>query len=1267
MQSGKESKRIHLLLKTNDKSFLRRNYILLIAAVWFFAMAFVINNYWSVSSTPRAIQKTLEKNIIERQSQVSRFLEDSALLNTIRDNKLDVKTVQDLINKDFYIFLYQSGQDGSTVEKFWSTQVVQPDSLIIQQPDTEEFSKLSNGWFLSRVKSYTGAGGTYKFVCLIPVKWDYYIENKYLQNNFVGLPNIEKAYNINIEGKGLPIRDVHGKAIFYLDESASHHAGHTNLWALTIGIIALLMFLFFMNRLANYVAQNFGLVKGVTALVAMLLIITVLSYKLNPYNFRQLKLFTPSTPHDGLFQRSLGEILVNSLIFIWVVLFTRYHYRYDLSSLGKISPLVRYLLAFVISLIMSGITFVMGGVIITLISDHQISFDVLNFFSLDVYSFVGFIVLTCLATGYYFFVQLLIHPLRVLIPQSVWWRLMSIATSGLLILTFTGGGQIAFNISLLLWLVLFVFLLDFKVLLLHAYRLVSSRFIFWTFFFSVSITAVVIVENRINELREREKFAENLYNKADPTGPVIMNIILTDFRSEYLSKIFYRFKDPLESLLLKDSLLNESFSGYLNKYNTEIYTFDTSGAPLFNLRPATFNDLNAIIQTQGRPTDVPDLYYYDVSYSNFNYITRKTIIDPDGVKEGYIFIVAKPKQFRNEALYPELFSRGNKNALESSSEYAFAIYNKGTLATSYNDYPFSTQISERAFTHNGFKTYHKKGYEELWYRPQPGTVIIITRQDRFILESITLFAYLFCSFLLITLVFNIVGSFISDKTGRDKRSSFWQLTIRNQVHGTIILISVFSFIVIGVSSILFFINRYHSNNREFLSRTIHVMENELHNTIDSATAHTIITKSLDQVSKETLSQIINKVSDIHATDINLYNLNGSLEISSLPLPYENGILSDQMDPLAWYHLNKLKESQYFQEQKIGTLPYLSNYIPVRNENGTEYAYLNIPFFESQKKLQDEISNFLVAIINLNAFIFLIAGIIALFITNKITRSFSIISNKMREVNLQTGNEEIEWHRKDEIGDLVNEYNKMVRQLELSADKLARSEREGAWREMARQVAHEIKNPLTPMKLNLQYLQMAIERNSADVKSISLYVSGIILEQIDHLSKIASDFSQFANLGNTDPQLLDVNEVLESVVSLYATNEKVDINAQYEESLTVKADKTQLNRLFTNLLQNAVQSVPEFRNIRIEIKSFSSGNEAVITVKDNGIGIPAAMQSKIFMPNFTTKSSGTGLGLAMCKGIVERLNGSITFETKENEWTIFKVAIPLAMEDLQQHS
>ena len=266
---------------------------------------------------------------------------------------------------------------------------------------------------------------------------------------------------------------------------------------------------------------------------------------------------------------------------------------------------------------------------------------------------------------------------------------------------------------------------------------------------------------------------------------------------------------------------------------------------------------------------------------------------------------------------------------------------------------------------------------------------------------------------------------------------------------------------------------------------------------------------------------------------------------------------------------------------------------------------------------------------------------------------------MKEINIGKVNEEIIWNRKDEIGELVDEYNKMVKKLDTSAAMLARSEREGAWREMARQVAHEIKNPLTPMKLNLQYLQMAIDTNSPNVKDISIYVAKILVEQIDHLSQIATDFAQFANIGRTKNQVFNLNDSIKHVSSLYSANERLHITlSPHKEKIMIRADRTQINRLLTNLIQNAIQSVPESRTAEIDIETREDNGRVIVSVKDNGSGIPEHMTSKIFTPNFTTKTSGTGLGLAMCKGIVEKLDGRIWFETREDEYTIFSVELPL---------
>jgi nitrogen fixation/metabolism regulation signal transduction histidine kinase len=415
----------------------------------------------------------------------------------------------------------------------------------------------------------------------------------------------------------------------------------------------------------------------------------------------------------------------------------------------------------------------------------------------------------------------------------------------------------------------------------------------------------------------------------------------------------------------------------------------------------------------------------------------------------------------------------------------------------------------------------------------------------------------------------------------------------------------------------------------------------------------------DSASQQNLAKLVSEVADIHNADVNVYDLEGNLQVSSENDVYEKGILSNKMHPLAYYHLDRMREIQFVQKENLSSLEYWSIYSTVRNDRGEVMKYLNIPYFSSQIDLKQEISNFLVTIINLNAFIFLIAGVIALFITNKITQSFSLISEKMKEITLGKTNEEIVWNRNDEIGDLVIQYNKMVHQLEESADALAKSEREGAWREMARQVAHEIKNPLTPMKLSMQYLQKAINSNQPNIRELTVNVANTLIEQIDHLSKIAADFSQFANITNKKIELVDLHQVIGVLVDLYSSDPKVEMSwKKIPGSVVLKADKTHMNRVFTNLFANAVDSCTHREACVIEINEKQEDGMITISIRDNGDGIPNEMHSKIFMPNFTTKTSGTGLGLAMSKSIIEQAGGRIWFETEEGVGTVFFVELPV---------
>ena len=247
--------------------------------------------------------------------------------------------------------------------------------------------------------------------------------------------------------------------------------------------------------------------------------------------------------------------------------------------------------------------------------------------------------------------------------------------------------------------------------------------------------------------------------------------------------------------------------------------------------------------------------------------------------------------------------------------------------------------------------------------------------------------------------------------------------------------------------------------------------------------------------------------------------------------------------------------------------------------------------------------------------------------------------------------------------LVAEYNKMIRQLEESAQLLARSERESAWREMAKQIAHEIKNPLTPMKLSIQYLQRALDEDSPNTKELAGRVSKTLIEQIDNLSEIATAFSSFAKMPKAKNEVMDLVEVVNGVVDLFKKEENVTIQmTNYTEKAIIYADKNQLISAFNNLVKNATQAIPEDRDGKIDVIVLEEYGHFKVVVMDNGSGIPEHQQDKVFVPNFTTKNSGTGLGLAITKRVVESARGRIWFESTENKGTTFYVELPMYNEE-----
>jgi nitrogen fixation/metabolism regulation signal transduction histidine kinase len=346
---------------------------------------------------------------------------------------------------------------------------------------------------------------------------------------------------------------------------------------------------------------------------------------------------------------------------------------------------------------------------------------------------------------------------------------------------------------------------------------------------------------------------------------------------------------------------------------------------------------------------------------------------------------------------------------------------------------------------------------------------------------------------------------------------------------------------------------------------------------------------------------------------------------------------------------------------LGNNQYQTAYISVKSVKGKVLGVLGVPYFDSKPELDRQIIEVISSVLSVFAIMFLLFLLLSYWASNILTVPLRLITQKIRKINLYQLNQPLEWKSDDEIGVMIGAYNQMLRKLEDSKQELAESEKVAAWREMARQVAHEIKNPLTPMKLKIQHLQRTTYKDMPDSVSINKTLDAII-DQIDNISDIATSFSDFAKMPLPKNEFFEITDVLEKTANLYAEDKKIVLHSDIQaKGVYVMGDRQLTGRIITNLIINGIQSVPENRQPEIMLKLHTDEGNVYIEVKDNGTGIAENIRNRVFLPNFTTREQegGTGLGLAIAKRGIEHAGGTIWFESEEDYGTSFFMSLPIS--------
>lgn len=599
--------------------------------------------------------------------------------------------------------------------------------------------------------------------------------------------------------------------------------------------------------------------------------------------------------------------------------------------------------------------------------------------------------------------------------------------------------------------------------------------------------------------------------------------------------------------------------------------------------------------------------------------------------------------------FPQLLQEKNN---QNGNDYSVANYKNDLLVYKYGKYIYPNYYKNIKTKEGDYSI--DNNYKHYTLRNANGNVLIISTPRKGWSEITAPFAVFFLGMLIPMLLIYWLCKPKEKRSWKDR-------TLRQKMQTVVFSTLAIALITVVPVSLIYMRSLYNKKTLETHYETTRTVATELSNNEKKALS--------ENTSRDEWTEILQHYANTFFIDLNLYAKDGHLTATTRQEVYELNLQGPLMNPEAYKHIHGNEEIYYTHEELLGKGSYESAYIPLTDANGVTLAYLNTPYFSSVTDLQKEIRNFVLTYINIILVLLGIALIFVLSITRRLTEPLTLIQNKLGDIKIDQKNEPIEWKGNDEIGALVKQYNQLIVQLEESTAELKRNTTEKAWRGVARQVAHEIKNSLTPMRLSVQMLQRNVENGNATPEQIKR-TSNTLIEQIDALSDIAASFSRYAKLPENHPQPLDLAELLQNLVNLYDNQENIQFQLEYDPQAdhTYEGDKTNLNSAIGNIIKNATQAIGSKPEGLVLVSLKVTETHFIISVKDNGKGIKEEDKERIFLPNFTTKSGGSGVGLSLAYNIVLSVGGTITFESEEGRGAEFVVSLPKVNESQpQQHS
>lgn len=1194
------------------------------------------------------------KNAIEfREAKANQLI--SATEARLSSGRINAVLLKEGINSaasrdDILLLVYNKRKISYWSDNSVSFQPVYSDSLA-----TKKLVFISNEWFIPVCRKSLD----FDIVALIGIGKSYSIQNDLLKTGFLSDFKLPDETGMSFDEKSSPfhIKTRDGRfnfAILFPDPKPNTFfiVFPVFLW---IGFFVSLILL--INRISGWLFKSGKYLRSLLVSFLSLLIIYILfTITGDPVSINSTRLFSAFVFSSGPSIPSVGHLMLISILLLdFAFIFFRYISRRDFTYLKP-----ERILVFATSLLLVSFTafIIINALFKTLIIDSSVNFEVYKILDINLISVIGIVsVLLLLSIP----VVVFICAFRILKSHTAGnvFFLMLVSSSVLIIAIFIGipvsivGVFFIFGVAAVVWL-----WVKSSITLFNALVLFSG------------IAGLYMTSNII-------KFS----NKREDEAMKVMAVSIANDNDLVAESLLLDLWPRLEAdttlrRLMKKSLFTETdyaaidkylaenyFNGYWDSYDYQrIICFDDSPLQLplqSSYATNCFLFFDEKIKDRGSQITGTGFYFINYNLGRASYLTRLYYDVTSSKSPGYVFPFITTGLFIEltsnietyQPGYPELLIDNSKQRYSKLKGISYAKYSGGTLILRSGDYQYENRLFKTDFKESEYQVISKDRYKHLLYNRGDMTVVVskvdVTLFDRFIT-----FAYLFISTLL--LVFLVVVLF------REKHLDVFHIdTFRRKLQLAFASVLLIVFAIVISAALLLSITKYTDNHSKLISEKLKsvalAIEFEMNQNINPVT-------DWSPADFPTLNTLLVSLSNIFLSDINLYSPSGELIATSRPEIFKKQLEGIRLNTDAYKELMVNRRMEFIHEEQIGNLKYLSAYMPLysNNERVNLLGYVNLPYFTMQDLLAGEISTLVVSVINFTFLFMMLMMWIAVFISDRLTSPLQLLQRAMGSVELGKKSDHLHYKSKDEVGDMVRQYNSMIDELDESAKKLARSEREMAWREMARQIAHEIKNPLTPMKLNVQQLLRWWKDDAPDFNDRLEKFTNNQIECIDNLSSIATAFSNFARLPVADPSETDLLAQMKNSIELFSQTEgvKIILDSGNLSKVVLMADREHLNGIFSNLIKNAIQAIPtgKFGIIRITISA--SFDKTLITFRDNGTGISEEFKPKMFTPNFTTKSSGMGLGLSIVKRYVESAGGVIWFDSYPDKGTTFFIELPL---------